>query len=325
MSDPEKRQTSAEIKAEIESKTREMKEAAKNGSIPLTPGVIAQINASTPEASQTPASKPEPTQAAEKEAAPSKESVGLKEWAKKKGYDLSTEESVLSTLRKADQVFHQRQAEKKAKEAVAPQYIPPQAQAYPQNGYPPTYAPPPNPRQVLEELAKQANMTPEDFERVARASRMVYDAAASQDRQRYSQELEAIKLENQKNSVFRELSSDPVFRNPQFAMEYHNIVEEMQAADPTSFEKDPTQYRRAHERALSNIGRRNLEGKPLVEGVPPQVNTGFIPTTPPKPLGQGSGGGQGENENELDMKTWNNLSPTEKKKWFQDRNLVSNY
>lgn len=324
MSNPDKRQTSAEIKAAIDAKTQEMKDAAKNGTIPLTPGVIAEINASTPEVGSTPASKPEPSQAAEKATVPTQESIDLKEWAKKKGYDLSTEESVLSTLRKADQVFHQRQAEKKAKEAVAPQYIPQQSQA-PQNGNYQPYASPQNPRQILEDLAKQANMTPEDFERVARASRMVYDAAASQDRRRYDQELEAIKVENQKNSVFRELSADPIFRRPEVAMEYHQVLEEMQAQDPNSFEKDPTQYKKAYEKAVFNIGRRNLEGKPLVEGVPPQVNQGFIPTMPPKPLGQGSGGGQADNENEIDMKTWNNLSPTEKKKWFQERGLVSNY
>lgn len=320
MSTTEKRKTSADLKAEIEVKTKEMKEAVKNGTVPLTPGVVAEINASesTPETPQA-ASKPEPVKAAEPATG---NSVDYKEWAKKKGIDWTTDSTVLAALHKSDQEFHKKRAEEKAKEPAPPAYIPPPSQ--PAYGYQPAYVPPtPNQRQIIEELARANNMTPEDFERVARVSREVYEANAQLDRVKWQKEMESIKLAEQKNSVFRELSSDPVFRNQEVAVEYHNVLEQMQASDPVSFEKDPLQYKRAYDKALSNIGRRNLEGKSLAEGATPPINT--LPTTPPKPFGQGSGGGYAEQESAIDMKTWNDLSPADKKKWFQERGLVSNY
>ena len=324
-----KRQTAAEIKKQIEDASEKMKEAVKDGSLPLSQGVINEINASessTPAKVPTTESKPDPEkQAAEKVAGQTNGSVDLKEWAKKRGIDWTTEESVLSALRKSDQEYHKRQAEKKAKEEVekAPPYIPPT----PVNSYisPNPYVPPTNPRTIIEELARQANMTPDDFERVAKVSREVYEAAAQADRARWQSEMQAIKVENQKNSVFRELSSDPVFRNPIVGIEFHNVLDQMQASDPDSFEKDPTQYKRAFERALSNIGRRDLEGKQLVEGIPPQANGMIPPSIPPKPLGKGSGGGWQENENAIDPKEFAKMPLEEKRKLLEGMGLRPSY
>lgn len=319
MNTTEKKKTSADLKAEIETKTKEMKEGVKNGTFPLLPGVVAEINASesTPEALPA-ASKPQEETPAEKVI---DNSINYKEWAKKKGIDWTTDSTVLAALHKSDQEFHKKRAEEKAKEPAPPAYIPPTYQ--PSYGPSPVYVPPtPNQRQIIEELARANNMTPEDFERVARVSREVYEANASRDRDTWRKEMETIKLAEQKNSVFRELSSDPVFRNPEVAVEYHNVLEQMQVSDPVSFEKDPLQYKRAYDKALSNIGRRNLEGKSGVEVQPPVDR---LPSIPPKPFGQGSGGGYAETESAIDMKAWNTMSPADKKKWFQERGLVSNY
>lgn len=314
MSNPEQRKTSAELKAEIEAKTKDMKEAVKNGTVPMLPGVVAEINASnsTPAAPQT-ASKPqELTPPAEPVTGES--SVDYKEWAKKKGIDWTTDTSVLAALHKSDQEFHKKRATQKAPEPQIPAYVPPA----------PTYAPPAyiqTPQNSIEEsIARQYNMTVEDVRRLAQFNKDFFEIAMRQEREKQSRELESFKIENQKNSVFRELSSDPVFRNPEVAVEYHNVVEQMQTSDPESFEKDPSQYKRAYDKALSNIGRRNLEGKSVGGNVPVS-----LPNTPPKPLGQGSGGGYQENENALDMAAWVKLDPADKKKWFQDRGLVSNY
>lgn len=326
----EQRQTSADIKEQIKDATQKMKEGVKDGTLPLTAGVIAEINASesTPEDVSKAESKPEPEkQAAEPAPANGSSSVDLKEWAKKRGIDWTTEESVLSALRKSDQEFHKRQAEKKVKEGaeVRPQapYIPPTP---PQNpyGYPSPYATQ-NPRQIIEELARQNNMTPEDFERVAKVSREVYEAAAQSDRARWQSEMESIKVENQKNSVFRELSADPVFRDPNVAVEFHNVLDQMQASDPNSFEKDPTQYKRAFDRALSNIGRRNLEGKQLVEGVPSPARGMTPPLTPPRSLGQGSGGGYQESESAIDPREFAKMSLEDKTKTLEKMGLRSTY
>lgn len=317
----EKRKTSAELKADIEAKTQEMKEKVKDGSLPLTPGVVAEINASesTPEPTLKTESKPqEATPPAEPVTGHEGGSVDYKEWAKKKGIDWTTDSNVLAALHKSDQEFHKRRAEEKSKEAAQP---PPQPPPYvpPAYNYPPTYASPPN--SLAEGIARQYNMTVEDVQRLAAFNKDFFEVAMRQERERQNKELEEFKIENQKNSVFRELSSDPVFRNPAVAIEFHNVLDQMQASDPVSFEKDPLQYRRAYDKALSNIGRRNLEGKPIIENGS-QVN---IPSTPPKPLGQGSGGGYQEGESAIDMKSWNNLSSEEKKKWFQERGLVSGY
>lgn len=327
------RQTSAEIKKQIQEATSasKMKEAVKGGSLPLTAGVVAEINASessTPEPVRPAESKPDQGKPAAEPAADAN-AVDLKEWAKKRGIDWTTEESVLSALRKSDQEFHKRQAEKKATERNVPPgspvYVPPQPPAYP-NGYSqPAYVQPQNPRQIIEELARQANMTPEDFERVARVSREVYEAAAQADRMKWQSEMDAIKTENQKNSVFRELSADPVFRNPNVAVEFHNVLEQMQASDPTSFEKDPNQYKRAYERAVFNIGRRNLEGQPLSEGVSPIPSGMTPPSKPPREFGKGSGGGYNESESGIDPKEFAKASLEDKRKILEGMGLRPSY
>lgn len=333
MSKAEKKQTAAEIKKQIEEATEsdKMKEAVKDGSLPLTAAVVNEINASpvsTPEVKSVSESKPNPEdKAAEIATGHENGSVDLKEWAKKRGIDWTTEDSVLSALRKSDQEFHKRQQEKKAKEmekvyTPQPAYIPPPAYT----GYSQSpYVPPQNPRQIIEELARQANMTPDDFERVAKVSREVYEAAAQADRARWQADMEGIRVENQKNSVFRELSSDPVFRRPEVAIEYHNVLEQMQSSDPQSFEKDPTQYKRAFDRALSNIGRRNLEGKPLSEGVSPVPIGMTPPLTPPRPFGQGSGGGYSESESTIDPKEFAKMSLEDKRKLLDGMGLRPSY
>ena len=331
--------TSADIKKQIMEATRESKAKtqAKESGIPLTGMVASEINATDPipEIEPKTESKSEPIKATEKDTA---QSVDYKEWAKKKGIDWTTEESILKALHMSDVKFHERQAERKAKEAIEkgqsnwpPGYQAPIPPQYPPNqpvfnGYQqPTYVPS-NQRQIIEDLARQNNMTPEDFERVAKVSREVYEASAIADRQRWQSELEEIKRKEEKNSVFRELSSDPVFRRPDVAVEFHNILDQMQSADPQSFEKDPTQYKQAFDKAVNNLGRRYLEGRPLQEGVPLQANGVQVPPmTPPKPYGQGSGGGYNENENAINPEEFAKMSLKDKKALFERMGLRTQY
>jgi hypothetical protein len=329
---PEERLTSAEIKKQIAEATKAQKAKTdlKESGLPLTGQVAAEINAAGPTPDEQPkaASKPEPVKAAE---GASDNSGDLKEWAKKKGIDWTTEESVLAALRKSDQAFHAKRQAEKAKEAATPPYPPPPAQ-YPYPGYmqAPQYAPPPAPayvpgvpnRTVLENIARQYNMTVEDAERLATFNRDFFEVAIRSEREQWQRKMAEIERENQKNSVFRELSADPVMRRPDVAVEFHNVLEQMQDNDPRSFEEDPSVYRRAFDRALVNIARRNLEGQPLSEGVPPQAKPVTPPTTPPRPLGRSSAGGVFENENEITPEVWARMSATEQRAWFEQRGLI---
>lgn len=319
---PEARMTSADIKKQIQAKTEEL----KNSGLPITGQVANEINAnpSTPDKPAKAEVKADPQNEAPKKVEDLKpqnnDSVDLKEWAKKRGIDWTTEDSVLAALRKSDQEFHRRQQERKAKEpANQPGYVPP---AYnPPPAYtPPSYpqAQPPTNRAMLENLGRIYNMPPEDVERLMAFNRDFFQAASEQERNRLKAELDEIKRENIKNSVFRELSSDPAFRRPDVAVEYHKVLEDMQNNDPQAFEQDPNAYLRAYDRTLINIARRNLTGQPLEEGVPPIPKP---PTNPPRPLGVGSGGGASENESGFDMRQFSKASVEEKARILEGMGL----
>lgn len=319
----EVRLTSAEIKKQIEAAKTEIKDSG----MPLNGMLANEINASasTPENKPIAESKPEPIQAAEQKPTGS---VDLKEWAKKKGIDWTTEDSVLSALRKSDEAFHKRQQEKKSRESQppAPNYAPQQPAYQQPYGYQQAYVPqPPNSRQIVENVARQYNMLPEDVERLAAFNRDFFETAMASERQRQAKEMEAIRVENQKNSVFRELSSDPAFRNPEVAVEFHNVLDVMQEQEPESFERDPSAYKRAYDKAMANIGRRYLEGRPLQEGVPPTATPVNLPTKPPRQLGTGSGGGSLENENGIDPKEFAKLPLEEKAKFLAKMGLKPAY
>jgi hypothetical protein len=319
----EKRETSADIKKQIEAK----KEELKNSGLPLTGQRANEINASESTTTNAPIaeSKPELPSGAAKSvegAKTTEENVDLKEWGRKKGIDWTTEESVLSALRKSDQAFAEKRQREKAGEATqrppAPVYQPPQYA-------PPAYAPPPVPNPVaIQNIAREYNMPPEDAERLLRFNRDFFEVASRAEREEFARKLNAMEIENKKNSVFRELSADPVFRRPEVAMEYHNVLEQMQGSDPRSFEQDPTAYKRAFDIALSNIGRRNLEGRPLAEGVTPPARQ-VLPTNPPRAMGNGSGGGALENENGIDPATFAKLSLAEKSKLLEKMGLKAAY
>lgn len=333
---PNEKVTSADLKKQIEeaTKTEKAKKSAKESSLPLTGMIANEINASaasTPDATAKAEIKPQETSSpAEKETAEgsmTQKSVDFKDWAKKKGIDWTTDDSVLSALHKSDQEFHKKQAERKAQDRQNQQSVPPPpsyAPPAPNYGYQPAYQPIPQ-RQLVENIARQYNMLPEDVERLAAFNRDFFETAMKTERERQAKDMESIRVENQKNSVFRELSSDPVFRRPEVAMEYHRVLDEMQDQDPHSFEQDPNAYRRAFDRTLQNIARRNLEGQPLQEGVSPNAYPITPPLNPPRTLGQSSGGGAYENENAIDLAQFAPLPLEDKRKLLERAGLRPAY
>lgn len=332
---PKEGLTSADIKKQIEEATKAQKSQKtktdlKDSGLPLVGQVANEINASQGESSTTEVkpvteSKPEQDKIPAAEQKPT-ENVDLKEWAKKKNIDWTTNESILAALRQSDQEWHKKRAEDLKREQTKPQpYAPsyppisPQPYAYPQ---PPVV---PNQRQVVENLARQYNMLPEDVERLAAFNRDFFEAASRSERERMEKEMEQIRRENEKISVFQELASDPVFRRPDVVTEFNAVLEEMRSRDPQSFEQNPTSYRIAFDRAVNNLGRRYLEGRGLQEGTPPQAIPMTPPTTPPRPLGQGNAGGALENEQGIDPDTFRKLPLEEKRKVLERAGLRSAY
>lgn len=330
----EKRKTSAEIKKEIEAAQTAVRESNKKADLmksglPIT-AIADQINAnSTTEAPKT-ESKSQPAQApaepaTEKATVQKTESVELQEWKKKKGINWDTPDSVALELRKLDQEFHRKRAEEVKRESVerppvAPAWTPNQYyQPAPQApSYPAYVQPVQNQRQIVENLARQYGVLPDEFEKITAIQRDLTAAMMEQERRRHAQELEDMKRENIKNSEFRELSADPVFRRPEVAKEFHDVIENLQASDPSSFSQDPYVYRKAFDRALTNIARRNLEGS--VQYQEPSVFQ--LPNTPPRPLGQGAGGGRDANENGITQAEYDRLSVDEKRAVLSRMGLV---
>lgn len=319
----EQQQTAADIKRQIEVKTEDL----KNSGLPITGQVANEINATESRTASTDV-KPQPETAAKGVEVPeSADKAALQDWAKKKGIDWTTEDSVLSALRKSDQAFHEKRNKERTNEPAnqpgytAPSYTPPPSY---QPGYQPnyqqTYQPPVNNRSMLENLGRQYNMAPEDVERMLALNKDFFEVAMRSERERFSQELEGFKRENKKNTVFRELSSDPIFRKPEVAVEFHRVLEEMQSQDPQSFENNPDAYVKAYDKTLINMARKNLQGQPLEEGVPPVARP---PLTPPRNYGKGSGGGSMENENQIDMAAYLKAPSSEKKKILEKMGLVS--
>lgn len=325
----EKRKTSAELKAEIQAAQTAVREDKKKtdllqSGLPIA-AIADQINAnSTTQAPKT-ESKPQPAQtpvepAAEKATV---QSVELNEWKKKKGINWDTPDSVALELRKLDQEFHRKRAE----DLKVPDQRPPQSNGWtpqptypppqPVNPYPPYVQPVQNQRQLVDNLARQYGVLPDDFEKIAAIQRDLTAAMMEQERQRHAKELDDMKRENIKNSEFRELSADPVFRRPEVAKAFHEVIEDLQGSDPASFSQDPYVYRKAFDRALTNIARRNLEGSVSVESSPFQ-----LPNTPPKPLGISAGGGRETNENSLTQAQFDRLSVDEKRQVLSQMGLV---
>lgn len=316
----EVRTTAADIKKQIE----QAKEDLKNSSLPISGQLANEINASesTPKATNQVEVKPEPATAAKGMETPTGADPGLKDWAKKKGIDWTTDESVLRALQLSDKQFHEkRQKEKSQEQTQQPNhgYVPPVYAPAPQ-----VYAPPPiNNRSIIENIARDYKLTLEDAEKLLMFNRDFYQAASREDRERYQKEIDEIKRAEQKNSAFRELSLDPALKNPDVAAEFSRLLEETQNRDPQSFEQDPMAYIKVRDNALINVYRRNLEGFQLQEGTPPMAKP---PTVPPKSLGKGSGGGALEDESGFDRDAFFKLkTPQEKKAYLEKMGLVSTY
>jgi len=320
----EGRKTSAEIKKEIEKAQDEL----KSSSLPVTGMLANEVNAntSTPENSPEAQVKPDPVTPAAKglEEPKTTENVDLKEWAKTKGYNWIEDPDTLNGLRNMDKKYHEDRQKEREREKNQPVYNPPPytPPSYPQ--YQQTFSsPPPTPQVNYDSLGREYEMPTDDARRLFKFNKDFYDAASATDRARWQKEFEEIKREQEKTSVFRDLSLDPALSQPNVKQEFQKVFIEMQNRNPDSFEQDPNAYKRVLDTALINIARRNLAGQPLEEGVSPIAKP---PTMPPRQLGRGSGGGSVENEGEITMEIYSKLKTSEeKRKYLESRGLIASY
>ena len=326
----ETRQTAADIKKQIEEAARieKAKTGIKESGMPLTNQLANEINASesTPANALKVEDKPEHQNGAAKGVEASKSSKGgdSLEWAKKKGINWTTNEEILSAMQESDRLYHEKRQQDKIRQAANPPqpiYQPPVA---PQYAPPPPYVPPVQANQaVLANIAQTYGIPIEDAARLMPLLNDFMQVAGRQQQAELKAQIDAIRIEGEKNSMFRELSSDPVFRNPVVGEEFHRVMDEMQASDPRSFE-NPTAYKRAFQQAVFNIGRRNLEGRSLQEGQPLSPGNS-LPLTPPRPLGNGSGGGAVEDEQGIDSQAFAKLSLADKKAELLRRGIMAPY
>lgn len=216
------------------------------------------------------------------------------DWARKKG--LKSEADIARSLRAMEDEFHKRNQNGRQGWPApgAPQPVPP-APNYPSQPpmATPRYSPPPasyqppqyqNPVVAKQQLAQRYNLAPEDLDRVLPLVADVTEARIAQRDQQWAEKLSTIEKENARNSEFRELMADPVFKDPQVQMEVHRVFEE----NPTVFESESAPYKWAYNQALGRIARRNLQG---ATGSTENPNAPLTPPTRPPSIGTGSGSG----------------------------------
>jgi len=322
---PQSSDTAADLKMKIE-KMQAQRSDAKGSTgkplvyekVPNSSGPSQEVKANkTKVEGAVPQAIPSPEKRDTKTESP-KQSVDLQNWAKSKGIDWTSDTSVLEALRKSDMEFHRKRQVEKSKDVSNMS-----APAYQQSFQPPAQVPNPPislPRQAIGQIARSYNLAPEDAERLIAFNNDFMEAKLNQERARLQKEFDELKKSNAKNDIFRELSSDPAFKNPQVIHEYYRTIEELQERDPRAFDEDPSVYKRAYDQVLINYARRNLQGETL--SFERNENSFLPPSTPPRSIGKG-GTGEMHRESELSSEDFSRLSVEEQKTILSRMGLIS--
>lgn len=327
-------ETSTQFKARIDETRREMQREAATPAVltappapVVNPPPIVLREQVSPAAASVPASG-DTTHVSGSQKPPENGKSEVNDWIKSKGFvrkDGTTDtEAMATSLRELERELTRKNHEDRQKAPPAP---PAAGSPAPwQTGYvPPTpvpYAPPPAPpRATVEALAKEYDMDPTDFDRVARVASVITDNAL----RRVNRDVVA-PLENQVRGLTRDLGrqhellnlmSDPAFKNPQVQFHMHRIMN----ADPTIIERDPLPWTTAYNRALNQIAREHLGGpspEPVVPPIPDEAGT--PPAKPPLTAGNNGGGGgapRGSAANQVDPKVFASLPLAEKRDFLK--------
>lgn len=254
-------------------------------------------------------------------------------WANAKGYvrkdGTIDAERLATSQRELERELHRRAHEERTKTppaqpAPALGYPPPppvQPAVYPPGYYPPAPAPwnppPAPPRATVEALAKEYDLDPADFDKIARLSSTMVDNAML----RMNREIVA-PLRNQVNGLSRDLGrqnelldlmADPAFKNPQ--VQFH--MDRIMRSNPSIIERDPTPWTTAYHGALNAIAREHLGGPSPEPAAPIAPVEADLPRGgPPKTAGNNGGGGgapRGSAANLVDPKQFAGLTLDEKR------------
>jgi hypothetical protein len=238
----------------------------------------------TPEPESAEAPQPPVTpQESKPESTPDKDDP--MEWAKKKGFK-SPEDMARALLQKENE-FHKRN------QAGHPGYQdlsrdnpnPPPAPNWaprPDYGYqqpPPMYAPPVQRGDNFGQLAAlYPNIDPEDLKRFMPVVLDAAQAAARRERMELEQRFGHIERSTARNNELMTLMQDPAFKTEMVQQEIDSIIDK----DPSIFQRERHPLVFAFEKALSNLGRKQLQ-----QGVTPEKEP--RKSTPPLTAGGGNG------------------------------------
>jgi len=274
--------TSAQILAEIKEQQKALKEEPRKASEP-EPAPAPEPEPAVPPKQEDKLSEPaQPSSADEVVAPPGESDKATEEWMTKKGFKSTAE--MARSLRNLE-----RELSRRPKGPSEPKgtFIPRPAQPAPAYVPPtPTVRPPTS---MIDDLAKQYNMDPEDLQRVAPLAADIASNAIRQQVQPLVGEITRLNKQVARKAEIDGLESDPAYQNPGVQVEMYKILE----ADPSIFQTEPAPYKYAFKEALSVLGRRNLEGKSSSENknVDLEVITGNDVSSKPPATARGKSSG----------------------------------
>lgn len=298
-------ESAAAYKARIDETRRDLQRQAASSaaapapaSTPDAPPSATSAQGSTPAAPGKTSGDPASSAGGQNPPTESKPEVSeWMKWCQSKGFvrkDGTVDmERMTASQRELERELHRKIQEERTKTPPLPTALPP---AYPP-GYvppPPAWTPPPAPpRATVEAMAKEFDMDPTDFDRVARvASAMTETALQRVNRETVApltREVSRLHRELSKQNELLDLMGDPSFRNPQVQFHMDRIMRD----DPSIIEKDPAPWTTAYHKALNVIAREHLGGTQTVPAVTPTPDSAAgnpPPGMPPKTAGQNGGG-----------------------------------
>lgn len=314
--------TADQLLKDIQDKQRELRDSSKDQPKPEPvqepePDEELESEVPGPEAQGKP-SETESTSDSEEVVAPSGEGdKATEEWMKKKGFKNVHEMG--RSLRNLERELSRRPkgpSERGTRiprpEYPAPAYAPPA----------PSYRPQP---QMVEDLAKQYNMDPEDLQRVAPLAADIAANAIRHQVQPLMKEVTRLNKQVARDAEIKGLESDPAYHNPDVQIEMYKVLEE----DPSIFQNEPAPYRYAFNEALGSIGRRILEGKSqpskALETKVPESGGEISKKPPVMARGSGPGGGGKSGKlapTQLSRRDFASLPLAEKKRLLKEAGAI---
>ena len=168
--------------------------------------------------------------------------------------------------------------------------------------------------QSVDDVAKHYGIDPEDLGKIGPIARDIAMSIVQQQLGPLTARLNASDRALSRRSAVEKLDSDPAFHDPEVIKEMHTIME----SNPIGLKNNPAAMVTAFNMALTNIGRRKLEGlKQTPNDNPPTTGDGVPKNPPPTARGTGvqrKGSPLGPGASKISPEQFNGLSLAEKDK-----------